>query len=39
MNFITRLEEAILIAIWKLGENAYGVTINKEVSKAAQKKT
>lgn len=38
MNYITRLEETILIAICKLGDNAYGVTINKEVSKAAQKK-
>jgi len=33
MEVITRLEEIILIAIWKLKENAYGVSINKEVSK------
>jgi len=33
MDIITRLEEIILIAIWKLKENAYGVSINKEVSK------
>lgn len=32
MNLLTRLEEAILIAVLKLGENAYGVPINKEVS-------
>jgi PadR family transcriptional regulator PadR len=32
MNIITRLEEAILIAIWRLQDNAYGVTINKQVS-------
>ncbi len=32
MNYITRLEETILIAIWKLKDNAYGVTINREVS-------
>ena len=38
MNIITRLEEAILIAIWKLENNAYGVTINKHVSKSFKKK-
>lgn len=32
MKIITRLEEAILIAIWRLKDKAYGVTINKEVS-------
>jgi PadR family transcriptional regulator PadR len=32
MNIITRLEEAILIAIWKIKDNAYGVAINKQVS-------
>ena len=32
MNIITLLEEAILIAIWRLQDNAYGVTINKSVS-------
>jgi PadR family transcriptional regulator PadR len=38
MNIITRLEEAILIAIWRLQSNAYGVTINRQVSKSSQKK-
>jgi PadR family transcriptional regulator PadR len=37
MNIITRLEEAILIAIWKLEDNAYGVTINKHVSRSMKK--
>jgi PadR family transcriptional regulator PadR len=37
MNIITRLEEAILIAIWKLEDNAYGVTINKHVSRSFKK--
>lgn len=37
MNIITRLEEAILIAIWRLKDNAYGVTINKQVSKSTKK--
>ena len=38
MNIITRLEEAILIAVWRLEDNAYGVTINKQVSKSFKKK-
>jgi PadR family transcriptional regulator PadR len=37
MDIITRLEEAILIAILKLDEDAYGVTINKQVSKSLRK--
>ncbi len=37
MNIITRLEEAILIAIWRLEDNAYGVTINKHVSRSSKK--
>jgi len=32
MELLTRLEEAILIAVLKLGEDAYGVPINREVS-------
>jgi PadR family transcriptional regulator PadR len=37
MTIITRLEEAILIAVWKLDDNAYGVTINKHVSRSLKK--
>ena len=37
MDIITRLEEAILIAIWKLQGKAYGVTINKSVSEFLNK--
>ena len=33
MDLLTRLEEAILIAILKLRDDAYGVPINREVSK------
>ena len=33
MELLTRLEEAILVAILKLGENAYGIPINREVSR------
>lgn len=32
MDILTRLEEAILVAVLKLGEGAYGVPINREVS-------
>jgi DNA-binding PadR family transcriptional regulator len=37
MNLLTRLEEAILIAVLKLGDDAYGVPINREVSRIFQK--
>jgi DNA-binding PadR family transcriptional regulator len=32
MDLLTRLEEAILIAVLRLGDEAYGVPINREVS-------
>jgi len=38
MDIITRLEEVILLAIWKLKDNAYGVPIVKEVSLLTKKK-
>lgn len=37
MDIITRLEEAVLIAIWRLKDEAYGVPINKEVSRSVKK--
>ena len=37
MHIITRLEEAILIAILRLEDDAYGVTINKQVSRSSKK--
>ncbi len=37
MDLLTRLEEAVLIAVLKLGERAYGVPINREVSKIFQR--
>ena len=37
MELLTRLEEAILIAVVKLGDEAYGVPINREVSKVFKK--
>jgi DNA-binding PadR family transcriptional regulator len=37
MDIITRLEEVVLIAIWRLKGDAYGVTINEAVSDASGK--
>jgi PadR family transcriptional regulator PadR len=31
MKFLTRQEEMVLLAAWKLGADAYGVTIAKEL--------
>ena len=33
MRFLSRIEEIILLAIWKLGNNAYGMTIRRQVSR------
>jgi PadR family transcriptional regulator PadR len=33
MNILSRSEEIVLLAIWKLKENAYGVTLRELVSK------
>ncbi|MBN1937962.1 MAG: helix-turn-helix transcriptional regulator [Candidatus Aminicenantes bacterium] len=33
MELLTRLEEAILIAVLRLGDEAYGVAVNLEVSR------
>jgi DNA-binding PadR family transcriptional regulator len=37
MEYLTRLEEAILIAVLRLDDDAYGVTINREVSRMVGK--
>ena len=37
MRLISRLEEIILLSIWRLQENAYGITILDEVAKATGK--
>lgn len=37
MKFLSRQEELILLAIWKLKNNAYGVTIRKLVSEYTKK--
>ena len=31
MKFLSRIEEILLLAIWKLGENAYGISIREQV--------
>ena len=33
MNILSRSEEIVLLAVWKLGENAYGVPIRDLISK------
>ncbi|MCP4725699.1 MAG: PadR family transcriptional regulator [bacterium] len=37
MEILTRLEEVILMSIWRLKDDAYGVTVNKEVSQVTGK--
>ena len=38
MILLTRLEEMLLMAIWRLKDNAYGVMIKKEVYERTRKK-
>jgi len=38
MNYITRADEILLLAVWRLKDNAYGVTIAGEVHKRTGKK-
>jgi PadR family transcriptional regulator PadR len=33
MNFLTRIEEILLLSIWKLEDNAYGISIREQVEK------
>ena len=37
MKFLSRQEELLLLAIWKLQDNAYGVTIRKMVMDSTRK--
>ena len=37
MKVLSRIEEIVLLSIWKLQGNAYGVTIRKQVSKTTGK--
>lgn len=38
MDYLTKLEEILLISIHKLKDNAYGITIREEVQKVTGKK-
>ncbi len=33
MNCLTRIEEILLLAVWKLRDNAYGISIREQVEK------
>jgi DNA-binding PadR family transcriptional regulator len=33
MQFLSRIEEILLLAIWKLDDNAFGITIREQVEK------
>jgi len=37
MRFLSRQEELLLLSIWKLKDDAYGVTIRKHVSESTNK--
>lgn len=37
MKFLSRQEELLLLSIWKLKENAYGVTVRRHVSETTVK--
>lgn len=34
MKLISRIDELILVAIWKLGKNAYGMAVREEIIRA-----
>ena len=38
MKLLSRIEEIILLSIWRLGDGAYGMAIREEVIKATGKK-
>ncbi len=33
MNFLSRIEEILLLSIWKLKDNAFGISIREQVEK------
>ncbi|MCP4726983.1 MAG: hypothetical protein GY863_18220 [bacterium] len=37
MKYLSRPEEIVLLAVWKLGKSAYGVTIRKHVQESTEK--
>jgi PadR family transcriptional regulator PadR len=38
MEMLTKLEELILLSVWKLKENAYGTTIYRHIESVTKKK-
>lgn len=38
MELLTKLEELILLSVWRLGENAYGTTVYKHIMEITGKK-
>lgn len=38
MVLLTKLEELILLSVWRLGENAYGTTIYRHIQTITEKK-
>lgn len=38
MKLLSRIEEIILLSIWRLGDEAYGIAIQEEVVKATGKR-
>ncbi len=38
MEFLTKLEELILLSVWQLGDNAYGTSIYKHIVRVTGKK-
>ena len=38
MEILTKLEELILLSIWRLGKNAYGTTIYRHIQTITEKK-
>lgn len=38
MKLLSRVEEIILLAVWRLQDNAYGITIHKEVEELTGKR-
>lgn len=33
MDMLSRIEEILLLAIWKLGDNAYGISVREQVER------
>lgn len=38
MKMLTKLEELILLSVWRLGENAYGTTVYKHIRQVTRKR-